>query len=66
MATAKTKESKTDPNRIDLKEQTRLFDEAKGKFLKRDFAGARDVFRKAATGPDVALAHSATMHVNAG
>jgi tetratricopeptide (TPR) repeat protein len=64
MATAKTKDSKADPNRIDLKEQARLFDEAKAKFLKRDFAGAREVFRKATTGPDVALAHAAAMHVN--
>jgi tetratricopeptide (TPR) repeat protein len=63
MATAKTKD-KADPNRIDGKEQVRLFDEAKGKFLKRDFTGARELFRKATTGPDVALAHSSSMHVN--
>jgi len=62
---ATVKNSKDDKTRgMDLKEQARLFGEAMGRFQKRDFAGARELFAKAATGPDAAQAHSATMHVN--
>lgn len=64
MATAKSKEIKTDPNRVDAKEQAKLFDEAMAKFLKRDFATARELFARSATGPNAAQAHSASMHVN--
>ena len=64
MATVKNSTESKNANRMDLKEQARLFGDAMTRFQKRDFAGARDVFAKAATGPDAAQAHSAGMHVN--
>ena len=61
---ATVKNSKEDSKRMDVKEQVRLFGEAMGRFQKRDFAGARELFAKAATGPDAATAHSSSMHMN--
>jgi len=61
---ATVKNSKEDTKRMDAKEQARLFGEAMGRFQKRDFAGARELFAKSATGPDAATAHSSSMHMN--
>jgi tetratricopeptide (TPR) repeat protein len=64
MATAKNSNDLKNAGRMDLKEQARLFGEGMSRFQQRDFAGARELFAKAATGPDAAQAHSSSMHVN--
>ena len=65
MATArKSQDEYKIANKMDLKEQARLFVEAMSRFQKRDYGAARELFAKAATGPDAAQGHSASMHVN--
>ena len=49
---------------MDGQEQAELFERGSALFKRRDFAGARDLFHRAATGPVVEVAHSAQMYVS--
>jgi tetratricopeptide (TPR) repeat protein len=47
-----------------LKEQVKVFEAAMRLFNRGDFKEARDLYRKAAAGPNREMAHTAAMHIN--
>jgi len=62
-AESKSKETITPPVGPEIKEQSQTFDKAMALFHKRDFARAKELFQKAASGPVVEMAHAAQMRI---